>query len=217
MKFTFNILALLLSVALSAQVSDSVSIPQKNWRINDIKIGANIVRAARTFIGSGKDTQELQASLNTNKFDFVIDYGTEKNTIGGAYSYENEGTYYRVGLDRNFVKNESSGNALSLGLRYSRASFEDRLNYTSDVGFGTQEIMLSNSNLQARWLELVVNLRGKLISNLYTGFTLRWQFARNVNGEGVLQTYDIPGFGNTRRENSTAFDYYLMWRIPLRK
>ena len=66
-------------------------------------------------------------------------------------------------------------------------------------------------------MELVLNMRGKVASNLYMGFTLRWKFARLINGEDGLMSFDVPGFGTTRRENATAFDYYLMWRIPFIK
>ena len=101
-------------------------------------------------------------------------------------------------------------------MRYARASFEDELTFTSDQGFGEQTFNVSNAKLNARWIEVVFGLRGKIVSNLYTGFTMRWQFARKINGEGELKTFDIPGFGKTRRENSTAFDYYFMWRIPFK-
>ncbi len=160
---------------------------------------------------------EAELSLGINRWNGVFDFGTEKNERSGGYSYENKGTYLRAGIDRNFIQKVRSGNVLALGLRYARASFEDQLVYSiEDVGFGNQEIDLSNSDLKARWLELNFTLRGKITSQLYTGFTLRWKFSRKVSGEGSLQTFDIPGFGNTKRQNATSFDYYVMWRVPLR-
>ena len=182
----------------------------------DLKVGANVIRAGKTFLGSGEDSHELQLALGMKKLDVVFDYGSEKNSRAANYIYENKGNYYRFGIDRNFVKDRKSGNALSLGLRYARATFEDELTYSLDNGFGIEDIALSNSNLQSRWFELTFNLRGKIISNLYTGFTLRWKFARRLQGEGELKTFDIPGFGNTKRQNATAFDYYVMWRIPFK-
>ena len=38
-----------------------------------------------------------------------------------------------------------------------------------------------------------------------------------VSGEDILRTFDIPGFGTTKRDNATSFDYYIMWRIPTKK
>ena len=106
---------------------------------------------------------------------------------------------------------------ISLGLRYARAGFEDNLSYVQDLGFGEENFRYANSQLTARWVEVTFNLRGKVAQNLYMGFTMRWQTSRKINGEGVLKTNDIPGFGNTRRQNSTAFDYFIAWRLPLKK
>lgn len=191
---------------------------QPKYGLHEVKIGINALRTGRTLLSSGKDMHEGELALGWNRWNIVFDYGTEKNNRSGGYSYENKGSYFRAGIDRNFIKNIESGNVLALGLRYARASFEDQLIYaTEDVGFGAQDINLSNSDLKARWLELNFSLRGKITSQLYTGFTLRWKFSRKISGEGMLQTFDIPGFGNTKRQNATSFDYYIMWRIPLSK
>ena len=185
-------------------------------KIQNFMVGLNVVTAGKTFFGSGETTQELQLALATNKANLVLDFGTEENKRSGNFSYKNKGTYFRLGLDKNFIKEVESGNLLSLGLRYANASFDDELSYTSDTYFGTSNTLLSNSGLKAGWFEVTFNLRGKIVSNLYTGFTLRWKFARNLHGQGVLKPFDIPGFGITKRQNSTAFDYYLMWRIPFK-
>ncbi|MEM9337234.1 MAG: DUF6048 family protein [Bacteroidota bacterium] len=212
----------MLSVQLFAQ-DDAEEVEEKEkkeYKFHGVRVGANLIRAGRTFLGSGVETQEIQVALGVNGVELNVDYGTERNEIMSDYQYVNEGSYLRFGIDRNFVKNPGSGNALSLGLRYATASFEDKLDFTVsdfDAPDTPQDLTFANSDLNSWWLELVFNLRGKIVSNLYTGFTLRWQFANTVNGQGVLKTFDIPGFGNTKRENSTAFDYYIMWRIPLKE
>lgn len=191
---------------------------QPKYGFHEVKIGANVLRTGRTLLGSGKNMHEGELALGWNRWNLVFDYGTEKNERSGGYSYENKGTYFRAGIDRNFIKNIQTGNVLALGLRYARANFEDQLIYTTDdSGFGNQNIDLSNPDLKARWVELNFTLRGKITSQLYTGFTLRWKFSRKISGEGLLRTFDIPGFGNTKRQNATSFDYYLMWRLPLKK
>lgn len=185
--------------------------------IHDLKLGINLLLAGRTLIGSGKDTQETSLTLGINQWNLAFDYGVEENHRTGNYTYKNKGSFFRVGIDRNFVHKIENGNVLSFGARYASADFKDELNYILNNGYGEQPLHLSNPTLNARWLELTANLRGRVISNLYMGFTLRWQFARQVKGEGELKTFDIPGFGNTKKQNSTGFDYYVMWRIPLEK
>lgn len=180
--------------------------------------GLNVLRSGQTLLGGGISTHELSSSLAFHHYLFALDVGMENNERSADYRYTSRGSYWRAGLDRNFVKNKQSGEVLSLGLRYARASFSDELFYELDIpGFEDSELLLENTDLTARWLEVTVNLRGRLLSNLYSGFTLRWQFGRSIAGQGELQAYDVPGFGITKRQNSTAFDYYLIWRIPFSK
>ena len=204
-------------MSLAFSQENSLSASREKAGFHNVKIGINLIRAGKTHLGTNNDTKELELELGVNGSNFVFDYGTEKHDRISGYIYSNEGSYYRLGIDRNFIKRPSKGNVLSLGLRYARAGFEDELIYTLNNGFGDQNFNLSNPDLKARWIELVFNLRGKIVSQLYMGFTLRWKFSRKISGENELKTYDVPGFGNTSRENATSIDYYLMWRIPFKK
>lgn len=188
-----------------------------DWKPYELKLGVNVIRSSRTFYGGGLTTHELEGALALHRYNLVVDLGTEENNRSGDYQYNSKGSYFRAGIDNNFVKSKKSGNTISLGLRYAQANFEESIFYESDFGFGDQIISRNNPNVTAKWAELVFNLRGKVVSNLYMGMTLRWQFARKLSGEGEFKSYDIPGFGNTKRDNSTQFDYYLAWRIPFRE
>ena len=220
-RFFYSVILLAISVVGWAQQvnqnGDSIPRIEIDWSPHELKVGTNLIRAGRSIFGSGLTTYEIQAALSMYRASAVVDVGVEENQRGETFDYINKGNYVRFGGDWNFIKDQSSGNVLSLGLRHGRAGFEDELNYTEDVGFGAQDYRYSNDKLRARWYEVTFNLRGKVVSNLYMGFTMRWQFARKIIGEGDLQTFDIPGFGKTRRENSTAFDYFVMWRLPLDK
>lgn len=218
LKYIFSISTLVFSLNVLGQPAAPPKEKEPvDFRPYEVKIGLNAIRSGRAFFGSGLTSHEVEAALAIHRYNVVIDYGVEEHQRGETFDYENKGSYYRVGIDRNFSKDKESGNVLSLGLRYARANFEDQMTYTADHGFGEQTYLLANNDLTARWLEVAFGLRGKVVSNLYMGFTMRWQFSRKINGEGELKTYDIPGFGKTSRQNSTAFDYYLMWRIPFKK
>ena len=184
----------------------------------ELKIGVNAIRSGRSLIRSDFFmTHEFQGTLSMYKTILVFDFGVEENRRGDTYSYTNKGSYFRIGADWNFVKNHQTGNVLSLGLRYAESRFDDDITYTTNQGFGEQNYSFLNSGLLAKWAELTVNLRGQVVSNLYMGFTMRWQFSRKINRETILKSFDIPGFGKTKRQNSTGFDYYIAWRIPLKK
>jgi len=210
------ILVALLTVAQNQEDSLEIEKPKKDLRPYEIKVGTNLSRSLRS-LGTSISTHELEAAISFYKYVFVVDYGIQKTIRNETFQYQNEGSFYRMGISSNFVKDQVSGNTIALGLRYARASFQDEMSFISEGFFGTQEVNLSNPNLTARWIELVFDIRGRITSNFVMGFSTRWQFARKINGEDILLTYDIPGFGNTKRQNSTAFDYYLMWRIPLKK
>ena len=218
LRYIFSVLILAFCLFADAQTTpQALQKAPKDFKPYDLKLGVNAIRSIRTFSGSEElSTHEIQAAVAVYKYDIVVDFGVEEHKRGDSFNYINKGSYYRVGFDRNFSRNKKSGNVLSLGLRYARANFEDELMYTADFGFGEQDYLLENNSLTAGWAEVVFNVRGKVFSNFYMGFTMRWQLLRTINGEGELKAFDVPGFGKTRRQNSTAFDYYFMWRIPLR-
>lgn len=215
-RFIFSCITLVTVLHSFGQTKEDQNL-KKGFVLHDVKIGMNAIRLGRSSFGTGFSSHEIEGALAINDFNLVADFGVEKNERGGSFGYENSGKYFRFGADWNFTKDRPGGNVLSLGLRYARSSFEDQLTFVADQGFGSQTYSFDNNDLAARWFEVVFNLRGKIIANLYMGFTLRWQTFRKLNGEGMLKAYDIPGFGKTKRENSTAFDYYLAWRIPFKK
>lgn len=207
-------------LTVSSQTSNAQEPKEKpDFRAHELQLGVNLVRLGRDAFGKGLNTGEVQGSLGLHNYLLALDIGSEKNTRGEDYTYVSDGNYFRLGVDYNFVKDKFNGNIMSLGLRYARAYFDETLNYTYDdgFGFGEQTVSRQNSDTKARWAELAFNLRGKVVSNLYMGMTLRWQVLRKVSGDGELQTYDVPGYGNTKRKNSTQFDYYLAWRLPIRE
>ncbi len=218
-KYIFSVGLLIGCLSVSGQEQKAKKQKERiDWRPYEIKIGASAIRSARTLAGSDNlTTHELEAALALHRYHVVFDYGVEEHQRGETFDYLNNGSYFRAGVDRNFSKNKDSGNSLTLGLRYARAYFSDEFSYTSDQGFGEENYQLENNDLTARWLELAFGVRGRVVSNFFMGFTMRWQFSRKIDGEGDLKSFDIPGFGKTRRQNSTPFDYYLMWRIPFKK
>lgn len=216
MKYTFSILILLFIVPAFGQDKNTNELEVKpDFRPHELKVGLNLIRFGRNAFDSDLSTGEIQAALGMHSYFLTLDLGTEKNTRGDQYV--SDGHYFRIGVDHNFVKDKYNGNVLSLGLRYARASFDESLNYSGNFGFGQNQPISRANTTQARWAELAFKLRGKVVSNLYMGMTMRWQVLRKINGETELKTYDIPGYGNTKRKNSTQFDYYVAWRLELGK
>lgn len=205
------------NAAQGTTIKEELALKEKpDWSPIELKIGINATRWGRAIFNPDFSSMEVQGGLTMHRAIAILEIGGESIRRGESFSYTNEGWFFRLGGNWNFIK-DKSGNELSLGLRYARSSFEDELFFTDDFGFGEENFRYANESLNARWVEVILSIRGKIISNLYTGFTLRWQTVRKVKGEATLATFDIPGFGNTKRQNSTAFDYYFTWRIPFKK
>lgn len=217
LRYICSLLILAISIPVLAQEAEEAIAgkPRGKYVPYDIKLGFNAIRSGRTALNSELSTQEGTVEFSFEKLSLIGDFGVESHTFGDGYSYTNDGSYFRIGIDRNFAKRREEGNVISLGVRYARAYFTDELSYPLDVGFGEQDYT-ANNDLNARWLEIVFNVRGRLVSNLYMGFTMRWQMSRKINNEGELLTWVVPGHGKTKRRNSTQFDYYIMWRIPFK-
>ncbi|MEM9895759.1 MAG: DUF6048 family protein [Bacteroidota bacterium] len=217
-RFISSLLLFGISLTLFGQRAMDPELEEEvDFTPRDFSVAYNLVNAGTSLLNANRNTHEIQFSSTLYRYLLVIDFGTDDHQRGELTDYTTTGQYFRAGIDRNFVNDISSGNVLALGIRYARSYFENELNHTLVQSIGEASINYQNDELKARWFELNVNLRGKIVSNLYAGFTLRWQTFRKLRGEGTLTAFEIPGFGTTRRNNSTAFDYYIMWRIPFRE
>ena len=53
------------------------------------------------------------------------------------------------------------------------------------------------------WAELTSGIKVKVWKYFWLGATARFKFGLDLDGNGPLQSYDVPGFG--RNINSTTF------------
>ena len=182
------------------------------YRIRSVEFNYNLMRFGENLLNKPRVSQEFQGELGVHKYFLVLDLGSEKTTREG---YSMEGNYWRVGMDANLSAAWEDGNMIGLGLRYAKANFSDRASISRTLDDSSEiQIPLANENLSARWGELVFKIRGKVYKNLYTGYTMRYQFFKLVTPyPEELRPFDIPGYGKTKRPNSFQFDYYIGWRF----
>lgn len=161
---------------------------------------------------------EVNADADFGPFYLVGDYGKwgKNETLVNGGDYQNDGTYWRAGLDISILKKDPDRNMLFFGLRYARSSYSEQINLTvNDPYFGTQQYALSNPNASAAWGEMVAGLRVKVWKEFWMGFTSRLKMALAVRGNGELSTYDVPGYGVVGGGSTWGFNYQLFWRIPV--
>lgn len=163
---------------------------------------------------------EVNADADFGRFYLVGDYGHwgKNETLVNGGDYQNDGTYWRVGLDVNILKKDPDRNMLFFGLRYARSSYSEQVNLTvDDPYFGTQQYTLTNPNASAAWGEMVAGLRVRVWKEFWMGFTSRLKVGLAVRGTGELSSYDVPGFAVIGDGLTWGFNYQVFWRFPFER
>ena len=188
-----------------------------------VQVNYNALRLVQNVLKGSKTSQEIQVELGIHKkYTLVGDVGFSKVKRGKSYSYKNKGKFWRTGIDVNMSSDKESGNFIGVGWRYARARFEDKITYDLSATDKNSEIVIQhiyfeNPKLTSEWMELVVTMRVKIRKELYTGYTLRYQFFTHLKyDKRELKPFDIPGYGKTSRPNSFGFDYYIGWRLDFK-
>lgn len=192
------------------------SVPKSFFIPTGIRIGTDLVALGVNVFGNQRQRYEFQADIDFHRIYLIGSYGTNTYQISTEeFDYQNNGSYYRIGLEADFLKFDPDHNTLTFGLRYARANFTESLstNIISPI-YGPYEETLTNDAVSARWFEMTTGLRVMVLKNLYMGYTFRIQLNRKLFNATEFRTYDIPGFGRAEFKNRWTFNYYLTYRIP---
>ena len=112
--------------------------------------------------------------------------------------YSTSAPYFRIGIDKNLLKNKHGRNRLYGGLRYaftsykvdiSRPDFPDPV-WKWDTGYGVKD-----ESCNYHWLEAVVGIDAEIYGPLHLGWSLRYKrHIAHRDGE-MGNTWYVPGFG----------------------
>ncbi|QSE97906.1 DUF6048 family protein [Fulvivirga lutea] len=232
LEYTISLILIVYSLNASAQVD---SIATDSSRVNKFKptgvrVGLDLVSLGQGVVDKGLSaiTQadvrqwKISADIDFYRYFLNIEYGIFERQWNGpndASIYQNEGNFFKIGPDINFLHRDPDQSALFFGIRYAQANYEDRLvyDYTSDFwGNGTES--LENSTLTSRWYELTTGLKVKLYKFIWSGYTARFKFSVNDNySNNELAPLWIPGFGRATEESRWGFEYWIIFKIPFRE
>ncbi len=222
MRSTFSIIFLAVFQLALGQF-DSTTWGPKKWVPSHVRIGANGLRLIGSGVSEFKTSYEGMVEIDFHKYFLVFEYGHERNARRESFEYNSKGDFFRIGIDQNTIPYNKSGDVLSIGLRYAQSSYTDNITFEHSTLSGTVITQMENANLTARWMELDLGLRAKVLKNLTMGYQIRGKLFKSISGEGQLETFDIPGFGRHKKNgreikrNTVGFDYYIYWTIPLRQ
>jgi hypothetical protein len=191
-------------------------VPKSFFIPTGLRIGTDLVALGVNAFGDNRQRYEFQADVDFHRIYLIGSYGVNQyQTSGEEFEYTNNGNYFRIGLEADFLKFDPDHNTLTFGLRYARANYSESL--TTDILspiYGPYQENLNNEAVSARWFEMTTGLRVMVLKNLYMGYTFRIQLNRRIFNATEFRSYDIPGFGRAEFKNRWTFNYYLTYRIP---
>ena len=215
-KYFFSLSLLGLSLLTLAQ--EPVEEEKKSFVPTGLRIGVDLIGAGQTFLEENRSEIELSLDVDLYRYFFNLELGSiDRTQTSGDLSYQNQGFYYRAGIDINFLHKDPDKSALFFGFRYASATFDDQLDtrITNDF-FGDRTKSLSNDNVRAQWGELTAGLKVKLWKMIWMGYTARFKFGLTVNNDSDLTPHEVPGYGLAQEETYWGFDYFLIFRLRVR-
>ena len=199
-----------------AQAPDSA---RSKFAPSGLRIGTDLITLSKGQLTDKFNGWEVNADVDFYRYFLAIDYGLWERSLAiknGAY--QNNGNYWRIGVDVNFLLKDPDRNMFFLGFRYAGSSFDESLTYQyTDVNFGTVFNQLNNNARKAHWGELVSGLRVKIWRGLWMGYTGRMKFGSGQRGVKQFDTYEIPGYGTLAKDLYWGFNYQIFWRLEWRK
>jgi len=192
--------------------------PERDYIPSAIRLGVDAFGLLKSGFNSDFKRMEGQVDIDLHHLFFAIDYGYEKNSSSGDnFNYENWGTYYRIGLQANIQPYNVNRNVMFFGFRYAKSNFQDKLEFVNTTNnFGDTPFSFVNDNLSAKWFEINLGMKIKIVDQLYFGYTIRFKFAQSLSGEGQLTPREIPGYGKSDKKSAAGFNYYIAYRFPFR-
>ena len=202
LRATFSLLLLSVASAASGQLkffsfqNDSIPI-FRGFAVSFDLVGAGMM----TFSDCGQYEGALRLNLHDEWFPIVeAGYGKADHydEVTQIY-YSTSAPYFRIGIDKNLLKNKHGKNRLYGGLRYgftsykvdiARSEFPDPV-WKWPTGYGVKDDPCS-----FHWLEAVVGVDAQIFGPLHLGWSVRFK-RRIAHDDGVMgNTWYVPGFGN---------------------
>lgn len=161
------------------------------------------------------DYGQYEGALRINLHDEwfpVVEVGLGKASHDDEVTqlyYSTSAPYFKLGVDRNLLKDKHGPNRVYVGARYAftnykvdiaRPDFPDPV-WKWDTGFS-----IADAKCYSHWLEAVVGVDAKIFGPLHLGWAVKYQL-RLAHKEGDFgNTWYVPGFGkNENSKLSAAF------------
>ena len=90
-------------------------------------MGTDVISLSRNFYDKTFNGWEGNVDVDFYRYYLAIDYGNWQRSYDGPaeMTYNNNGNYFRVGIDVNFLTKDPARNMFLLGGRYGHSSFDE--------------------------------------------------------------------------------------------
>ena len=221
MRLLLNIsIILLFALTASAQEEKKDTVKVKHdYRPTGIRVGTDVAAIIKSGVDDTFEGWEINGDIDFYRYYFAVDYGYwARDYVAYDSKYSNDGTYWRIGADVNFLTKDPDKNMFFFGLRFGSSVFSEQMDIQKvDPLWGDITTTLNNSNVNAHWFELTTGLRVKMLKFIWMGYTARLKFALDTNATGALMPSDVPGFGRADASSYWGFNYQIFVRLPVRK
>ncbi|MES2543430.1 MAG: DUF6048 family protein [Bacteroidota bacterium] len=227
-KYTFSIFLLCCSLMQSQEIkkTDSIVVPAKTERYG-LRAGVDLFKLSRSFYDENYKGLELVGDFRiTKKYYLAAEIGNEnKTTTDTQLDFTTKGTYIKAGFDFNAYENWlNMENMIYVGMRYGVSTFSQTLNsydiYNSSPYFPSETIYPNEkySGLSAQWIEVVAGMKAEVLSNLYVGFSVRFNRLVSNKKPNNFDNLYIPGFNRTYDGDfGVGFNYTVSYFLPIYK
>lgn len=190
--------------------------------LNGIKIGTDLMPILFTAFDKGFTGGELNTELVfNNKFYINADFGFQEASRvddDGLFTYNNSGSFWRVGIDYNLMHKTFSEQAIFIGTRFGNASFMHDADYVSSTTvWGDQQKNIAVDGLSISWMELNLGMKIKVVKNLYLSTIIRTKVRITNLDDALLGVGEMPGFGVNRNNITGAFSYRISYMLPIKQ
>jgi hypothetical protein len=222
--FSYTLFALILfslTDVYGQQNADTIQVDsiRSKYLPTGIRIGTDVISLVKSRTQDNFSGWEVNGEMDFHRYYLVAEYGRwGRNFNSDSAAYVNNGRYWRVGVDVNFLLKDPDRNVFFLGARYGRSLFSESMNVQRyDPLWGHLSDAFYHNNVSAWWLELTTGLRVKVWKIFWIGYTGRFKFALSNDATSEMLPHDVPGFGKTNNETTWGFNYHLLIKLPIRK
>ena len=212
-RYIFS-LALLLLVPIILKAQKGTVLPSA------VRIGTDLGYLGVSIFDPEKKTFEINTDIDFYKFFITADYGMASWSFSKPdYDYSNSGSYFKIGLDYNFLARDPDLNVIYFGAKYANSRFKETFDYSvSDPLYYDYVNNINKTDMSAYWIEANFGMKIRVWKQLYLGWVGRIKFARKIQSGGYsMATYYIPGYGKAAEDTRWGFNYQIMYRIPYRE